>query len=87
MSKKFLEQPNFDYQHIERALPVICENMDFIQSELYKNSCKYMERNNKVLYYDCTNYYFEIEYDDDKQVTGKGYLLKKVNIIFMIVVH
>ena len=41
LSKKFLEQPNFDYQHIERALPVICENMDFIQSELYKNSCKY----------------------------------------------
>src|SRR5699024_7115238 len=36
LSKKFLEQPNFEYQHIERALPVICENMDFIQSELYK---------------------------------------------------
>ena len=38
LSKRFLEQPNFEYQHIERALPVICENMDFIQSELYKNS-------------------------------------------------
>ena len=35
LSKKFLEQPNFEYQHIERALPIICENMDFIQSELY----------------------------------------------------
>ena len=61
LSKNFLEQSNFDYQHIERALPVICEEMDFIQAELYKNSCKYMERNNKILYYDCTNYYFEIE--------------------------
>ena len=61
LSKNFLEQSNFDYQHIERALPVICEEMDFIQSELYKNSCKYMERNNKILYYDCTSYYFEIE--------------------------
>lgn len=50
LSKNFLEQPNFDYQHIERALPIICKNMDFIQSELYINSCKYMERNNKVLY-------------------------------------
>ena len=52
LSKKFLEQPNFDYQHIERALPIICENIDFIQSELYKNSNEYMERNNKIMYYD-----------------------------------
>ena len=42
LSKKFLEQPNFEYQHIERALPVLCKNMDFIQSQLYKNSCKYV---------------------------------------------
>ena len=61
LSKRFLEQPNFDYQHIERALPVLCENMDFIQSELYKNSNEYIPRNNKILYYDCTNYFFEIE--------------------------
>ena len=72
LSKKFLEQPNFKYQHIERALPIICEEMDFIQSELYKNSCKYMERNNKILYYDCTNYYFEIEEEDDLRRYGKS---------------
>ena len=72
LSKKFLEQPNFDYQHIERALPVICENMDFIQSELYKNSNKYMERNNKILYYDCTNYYFEIEEESGLRQYGKS---------------
>ena len=70
LSKKFLEQPNFDYQHIERALPIICEEMDFIQSELYKNSCKYMERNNKILYYDCTNYYFEIEEENGLKQYG-----------------
>lgn len=72
LSKKFLEQPNFDYQHIERALPVICEEMDFIQSELYKNSCQYMERNNKVLFYDCTNYYFEIEEESGLRQYGKS---------------
>ena len=72
LSKKFLEQPHFKYHHIERALPVICEEMDFIQSELYKNSCKYMERNNKILYYDCTNYYFEIEDEDDLRKYGKS---------------
>ena len=72
LSKKFLEQPNFEYQHIERALPVICENMDFIQSELYKNSNEYMKRNNKILYYDCTNYYFEIEEESGVRQYGKS---------------
>lgn len=72
LSKKLLEQPTFDYQHIERALPVICEEMDFIQSELYKNSCQYMERNNKVLFYDCTNYYFEIEEESGLRQYGKS---------------
>ena len=72
LSKRFLEQPNFEYQHIERALPVICENMDFIQSGLYKNSNEYMERNNKILYYDCTNYYFEIEEESGLRQYGKS---------------
>lgn len=72
LSKNFLEQPNFQYQHIERALPIICNEMDFIQAELYKNSCKYSERNNKILYYDCTNYYFEIEEEDGFRQYGKS---------------
>lgn len=72
MSKRLLEQPTFDYQHIERALPVLCDNMDFIQSELYKNSNEYTERNNKILYYDCTNYYFEIEEEDGLKQYGKS---------------
>jgi len=72
LSKKFIEQPNFEYQHIERALPVICEQMDFIQSELYKNSNAYTKRNNKILYYDCTNYYFEIEEDAGLKQYGKS---------------
>ena len=44
--------------------------MDFIQSELYKNSCKYMKRNNNILYYDCTNYYFEIEEENGLKQYG-----------------
>lgn len=72
LSKRLLEQPTFDYQHIERALPVLCDNMDFIQSELYKNSNEYMERNNKILYYDCTNYYFEIEEENGLRQYGKS---------------
>lgn len=72
LSKNFLEQPNFEYQHIERALPILCEEMDFIQSEVYKNSSKYSKRNNNILYYDCTNYYFEIEQEDDFRKYGKS---------------
>lgn len=72
LSKKFLEQPNFEYQHIERALPILCKEIDFIQSELYKNSSKYSKRNNNILYYDCTNYYFEIEQEDDFRKYGKS---------------
>lgn len=72
LSKKFMEQPNFEYQHIERALPIICENMDFIQAELYKNSKAYMKRNDKILYYDCTNYYFEIEEENGLKQYGKS---------------
>ncbi len=72
LSKNFIEQPNFDYQHIERALPILTKENDFIQSELYKNSCKYKKRNNRVLYYDCTNFFFEIEQEDDFRKYGKS---------------
>lgn len=72
LSKQFLEQPNFDYQHIERALPILCKENDFIQSELYKNSKKYSPRNNRVLYYDCTNFFFEIECEDEFRKCGKS---------------
>lgn len=72
LSKNFFEQPNFDYQHIERALPILCEETYFIQSELYKNSQKYAPRNNRVLYYDCTNFYFEIEQEDNFRKYGKS---------------
>lgn len=72
LSKSFIEQPNFEYQHILRSLEVISKESDFIQSELYKNSLKYSKRNDKVLFYDCTNYYFEIEDDDDLRKYGKS---------------
>ena len=72
LSKKFIEQPNFDYQHIERALPILCKENDFIQLQLYKNSKKYAPRNNRVLYYDCTNFFFEIEMEDDFRRYGKS---------------
>ena len=72
LSKKFLEQPSFEYQHIERALPVLCKENDFIQSQLYKISKKYESRNNRILYYECTNFFFETECEDDFRKYGKS---------------
>ncbi len=72
LSKNFIEQPNFELHDIYRALEVIAKETDFIQSEVYKNSLKYAKRNDKVLFYDCTNYYFEIENDDDFRKYGKS---------------
>lgn len=70
LSKKFIEQPNFELQHIYRALEVINKENDFIQSELYKNSLKISKRNTGILYYDCTNYFFEIEEEDGLKQYG-----------------
>lgn len=64
LSYTLLEQPDFELQHIYRALEVISKESDFIQSELYKNSLAISRRNDKILYYDCTNYFFEIEEED-----------------------
>jgi len=60
-SKKYLEQPDFDLHQIYRALSVLSDNSDYIQAELYKRSKKLMKRNTGVLFYDCTNFFFEIE--------------------------
>lgn len=61
LSKQFIEKPNFELQHIYRALEVISKEIDFIQSSVYENSQKVLDRNTGILYYDCTNFFFEIE--------------------------
>lgn len=71
-SKNLLEQPDFELQHVYRALEVIAKETDFIQSELYKNSLSVSKRNDRILYYDCTNYFFEIEQEDGLKQYGFG---------------
>lgn len=70
LSKKYIEQPNFELHDIYRALEVIAKETDFIQSELYKNSLKVSKRNTNILYYDCTNYFFEIEQENGLRQYG-----------------
>ena len=69
---KFLEQPSYELHDIYRALSVLSEECDFIQSEVYKNSHFSGKRNSGILYYDCTNYYFEIEQEEGFKKYGKS---------------
>lgn len=69
-SQGFLEQPKCELHHIYRGLEILAQENDFFQSQLYKNSKHVINRNKGVLYYDCTNYYFEIEEEDNFRKYG-----------------
>ena len=68
--QNFIEQPKFKLHDEYRALSYIAENMDYIQEKLFNNSKKVIERNSKVIYYDCTNYFFEIDEEDNLRKYG-----------------
>ena len=71
-AKKFLEPPRYELHDSYRALSILAQESTFIQSEVYKNSCEIIKRNQGILYYDCTNYYFEIEQEEDDKQYGKS---------------
>lgn len=71
-AKRFLEPPTYELHDVYRALSVLAKEMDFIQAEVYKNSFFLGNRNDRILYYDCTNYYFEIEQEDGIKKYGKS---------------
>lgn len=72
VASEFLEKPSYQLHDVYRALDVLGKECDLIQSEVYKNSHLLGKRNDKILYYDCTNYYFEIEQEDGDKKYGKG---------------
>ncbi len=72
VASEFLEKPSYELHDIYRALDVLGKECNFIQSEVYKNSHFLGKRNDKILYYDCTNYYFEVEQEDSSKKYGKS---------------
>ena len=70
--KTLLEPPKYSLQNMYRALSVLAKESAYIQEELYRNSNFVHSRNTKVLYYDCTNYYFEIEQEEGIKKYGKS---------------
>ena len=70
----YYEQPDFDYVHILRTMDIMKEHYEEYISHLYEKSCNIVKRDTSVCFYDCTNYYFEIETDDEDyvdEVTGE----------------
>lgn len=68
--QNFIEQPTFKLHDEYRALSYIANNVDLIQESLFINSKNVIKRNSKVIYYDCTNYFFEIDEEDDLRRYG-----------------
>ena len=68
--QNFIEQPKFKLHDEYRALNYIAENMDFIQEQLFNNSKDVVKRNSSIIYYDCTNYFFEIDKEDNIRKYG-----------------
>ena len=70
----YYEQPDFDYVHILRTMDLMEENFEGYIRHLYEHSSNVVKRNTSVCYYDCSNFYFEIESPDDDyvdEVTGE----------------
>lgn len=69
-SKTLMEQPTFDLHQVYRALSVLSDHSDMVQAELYKRSKKIINRSTGVLFYDCTNYFFELEQESGMKQYG-----------------
>lgn len=72
VASEFLEKPSYGLHDVYRALDVLGTECDLIQAEVYKNSYFLGKRNDKILYYDCSNYYFEIEQEEVCKKYGKS---------------
>lgn len=71
-AKTYIQQPTFVLHDIYRSLDVLAENSEEIQSRLYENSLNTVNRNTNILYYDCTNFFFEIEEEKGMRRYGKS---------------
>lgn len=67
-AKGLVFPPHFKESDMYRALTLLSAHIDEIQAAMYSNSKRFMTRKERVLYFDCSNYYFEIEENDPDTV-------------------
>lgn len=72
LSQNFIETPKYNLENLYRGLTYLNDDLDYIQKELYNNSKTIVDRNTKIMYFDCTNYYFDINEETDFQKYGHG---------------
>ena len=72
LSQNFIETPKYNLENLYRGLTYLNDDLDYIQKELYNNSKTIVDRNTKIIYFDCTNYYFDINEETDFQKYGHG---------------
>lgn len=73
-SRRFIEQPKFKLEDIYRSLSVLAKESDCMQAQVFRNSLSAVERDTSVIYYDCSNFFFEIEQADMLQQNPEGKL-------------
>ena len=71
-AKNFIEQQEADIHQVYRALSLLAKESDGIQAAVYRNSLRLGARRDKVIYYDCTNYYFESEEENGLRQYGRS---------------
>lgn len=70
----FYEKPSFSHQNVLRGMDILADNYDSYLQHLFENSNTIVKRDTSICYYDCTNYYFEVETADEPyydEVTGE----------------
>jgi len=72
LCKNFIEVPKHNLENIYRGLTYLNNDLDYIQKEIYNNSKAIIDRNTRIIYFDCTNYYFDINEETDLQKYGVG---------------
>ena len=72
LSKNFIETPKYNLENLYRGLTYLNSNLDYIHKQLYSNSKSVVDRNTKIMYFDCTNYYFDINEETELQKYGHG---------------
>ena len=68
----FPEPPDYDLHHVYRSLSLMSKSFDLIEEKAFKGMKKYADVDTSVTYYDCTNFYFEIEEEDGFRTYGKS---------------
>lgn len=71
-SRRFIKSPEFSAEEMYRGLSLLSGGIDAIQAEVFRRSKSVLKRNTGVIFYDCTNYYFETDEEDGLRRRGKS---------------